>query len=232
MPQGRGALLLAFLVGLVVATAGTATAAKLITGKQIKDGSVAEKDLSKAVRAKLGRVAAAGPQGGQGVAGAQGPAGPAGPAAQLAPGSVGPAQLATVPAVRATRPVDQSVTTGTVTGLRCTAEDFDTAGLHDTVVNTDRLVAPVAGVYQVEAGVLWDVPDAGLHILALSKGDADTLVAQSVITTPEYADTVTALVKLQAGEYVRPIVYHAAGGSDIVDAGPGTYCAMHWVTAG
>ena len=34
-------------------TAGTATAARLITGKQIKDGSITSKDLSKAVREQL-----------------------------------------------------------------------------------------------------------------------------------------------------------------------------------
>jgi hypothetical protein len=68
--------------GLAVATAGTATAAKLITGKDIKNGSIARKDLNTAVRAELSEPAKPGPQG---PAGPQGPVGPAG-----AKGATGP----------------------------------------------------------------------------------------------------------------------------------------------
>jgi hypothetical protein len=49
--RGRTTILLAFLAGILLASAGTATAAKLITGKQIKDGTISAKDLSKAVQA-------------------------------------------------------------------------------------------------------------------------------------------------------------------------------------
>jgi hypothetical protein len=59
----------AFLLGLVIATAGTATAARLITGKQIKDGSVASRDLSKGVRNQIARKGVAGPRGPQGIPG-------------------------------------------------------------------------------------------------------------------------------------------------------------------
>ncbi len=100
--NGRLTTVLAFVLGVVVATAGTATAAKLITGKQIKDGSISAKDLSKAVQAQLakagtsgaaganGQPGSAGPTGTQGTpgqpgadgkAGATGPTGPTGPAA-------------------------------------------------------------------------------------------------------------------------------------------------------
>lgn len=80
--SSRWTTAVAFVLGLVVATAGTATAARLITGKQIKDGSIGTKDLSKAVQAQLKKA---------GRAGATGPAGPAGPAgAAGAPGAQGP----------------------------------------------------------------------------------------------------------------------------------------------
>ena len=79
--QGRTGMVLAFVFGLAVATAGTATAAKLITGKDIKNGSIARKDLNTAVRAELSEPAKPGPRG---------PAGPAGPAgAKGAPGAPG-----------------------------------------------------------------------------------------------------------------------------------------------
>ena len=66
MLQGRTGMGLAFLLGLLIATAGTATAAKLITGKQIKDGSISSKDLSTAVRAQLAKAGVPGPKGDKG----------------------------------------------------------------------------------------------------------------------------------------------------------------------
>ena len=67
----------AFLVGIGVATAGTATAAQMITGKQIRNGSITAKDLSKGLRAQLGVPGPAGPSG------PSGPVGPAGPAGSV-----------------------------------------------------------------------------------------------------------------------------------------------------
>jgi hypothetical protein len=60
------------VIALLVAMSGSAVAASLITGEQIKDGSVQSKDLSKSARANLAGV-------GDGVRGPTGPAGPAGP---------------------------------------------------------------------------------------------------------------------------------------------------------
>ena len=63
-----------------------AHASKQLTGKQIKDGSIAAADLSAAVRRKLSKVGTPGPAGPQGAPGPAGPAGgsgaAAGPAAQ------------------------------------------------------------------------------------------------------------------------------------------------------
>lgn len=69
-------------VALSIGVAGSAGAAKLITGSQIKDGSIGLKDLSKSARkslqGKTGRTGASGPQGPQGTAGPQGLPGPQG----------------------------------------------------------------------------------------------------------------------------------------------------------
>lgn len=87
--RGRVGLAFMFVLGLVVAGAGTATAGALITGKQIKDGSIGKRELSAAVRAELAKRGERGPQGSPGApgktglrgpAGSQGPAGPQGPA--------------------------------------------------------------------------------------------------------------------------------------------------------
>jgi hypothetical protein len=72
MFNGKRGLVAAFLAGSVLATAGTATAAKLITGKQIKDGSIAMRDLAPAVKRQIANAGPAGPTGAQGTAGAPG----------------------------------------------------------------------------------------------------------------------------------------------------------------
>lgn len=74
----RRRLILAFVLGLVIATAGTATAAKLITGKQIKDGTITSKDLSRALRKQISRSGKAGPTGPAGPTGSAGVTGTAG----------------------------------------------------------------------------------------------------------------------------------------------------------
>lgn len=74
-PTGTGALAAAFIAGAVIASAATAGAAGLITGRQIRDGSVGLRDLSPAVRARL---AAAGPTGPAGPKGDTGPRGATG----------------------------------------------------------------------------------------------------------------------------------------------------------
>lgn len=67
--RGRAGMVLAFVLGLVIATAGTATAGRLITGKQIRDGSVTPRDLSKTVRKQLARPGVPGPRGPRGETG-------------------------------------------------------------------------------------------------------------------------------------------------------------------
>jgi len=74
--QGRVGLVVAFVLGLAIAGAATAGASSLITGGQIKNGTISAKDLSKGLRKQLKR---AGPRGLAGPKGVVGPKGDAGP---------------------------------------------------------------------------------------------------------------------------------------------------------
>jgi hypothetical protein len=80
------------LLALVMATTGSAVAAALITSKQIKDGTIQTRDISKkakrALKGNRGPTGARGPQGLQGAQGAQGAQGPKGD--QGAQGEPGP----------------------------------------------------------------------------------------------------------------------------------------------
>lgn len=80
--QGRAGLALTFIIGLVIGGAATAGATSIITGKQIRDGSITERDLASALRGKIGRPGTAGPAGPKGDAGTAGAKGDTG-----APGS-------------------------------------------------------------------------------------------------------------------------------------------------
>src|SRR3954452_8427950 len=82
--SGRGGMALMLVLGVVIASVSTAGAASLITGTQIRDGTIAKKDLSKAVRKQLAIRGSAGVTGPQGSPGAPGPAGDKG-----APGARG-----------------------------------------------------------------------------------------------------------------------------------------------
>src|SRR5436190_14246692 len=69
---------LAFVLGLLIASAATAGAKALISGKQIKDGTITSKDLSPAVRAQLARAGKPGPAGPKGDPGPKGDTGATG----------------------------------------------------------------------------------------------------------------------------------------------------------
>lgn len=82
------------LVALASVTVATAGVQALITGAQIKDGTVASRDIRNGTIARAdiapatlstlrGQTGAPGPAGPAGPAGPQGPQGPAGPAAQI-----------------------------------------------------------------------------------------------------------------------------------------------------
>jgi hypothetical protein len=67
-------LALVFAIVLAVGVAGGATGAQLITGKQIKNGTITAKDLSKSLRSQLARAGATGAAGAPGAKGAPGQA--------------------------------------------------------------------------------------------------------------------------------------------------------------
>jgi hypothetical protein len=119
------------IVALVVATAGTATAARLITGAQIETGTITSRNIkNNTIRSRdvrnhslLARDFRAGqlPRGPRGFTGAPGPRGPAGPAGQNGTNGFGVLQY----------PFDTDViSTGTSEELdaTCPAGTFPTGG--------------------------------------------------------------------------------------------------------
>lgn len=81
--QGKTGIVIAFILGLALATGTTASAAMLITSKQIKNGTIKMRDLSPKVRAKIAAAGPSGAPGQPGAPGATGPLGPTGPAGKF-----------------------------------------------------------------------------------------------------------------------------------------------------
>ena len=113
-------------------------------------------------------------------------------------------------------------------------------GLHDNATNNTRLTAPIAGVYQVSAGVFWnDLAETGTRAIALIQNGvacpAGGCKAES--TQPDAGpgfktvQSVSTLLRLAANDYVEAGVSQASGSPLPVEGGArnSTFLTMTWV---
>ena len=233
------------LLALFVALGGpaiasdTATAAvRQITGKQIKDGSVEAKDLSKAARNSLkGQTGPAGPQGDtgdQGPAGPAGPEGPAGPAGtvdgsaaggdltgtypnpEIGPDKVGIPEIAVIPAVRITGSLVDIPDTTVTTVNWGSGQQYETvASMYDPAEGT-KLVAPVDGLYLAHASLGYDGAAAGVRTVAIATNGNNSNPAcfdrrGSASSTLATFVNATCVVRLNAGEFITATVTQTSG---------------------
>jgi hypothetical protein len=150
----------------------------------------------------------------------------------LADGSVTPAKVGTIPAVRASSPSetfnnDQILQPGEE-AVVFDEEAYDTASMHTTFVPIDgtgsRFVAPIDGVYHIDAGLIFSNPASGgegtFRQLALKPNGSpqtiDVIAATQVVPDPDAEVlNVSGTVRLNAGDYVELYAAHDAGG-DII----------------
>jgi hypothetical protein len=190
------------ILALVVAMSGSAVAASLITGKQIKDGTIGVKDISKTARTQLtakAAVGAPGPQGPSGPAGATGEAGPQGPKGDSgADGSKGaPGEAVAYANVRGDGTIEPGQSKGvtnemidrTAEGVFC----FKNLGFNpkSAMVSPDgsfgQLDTVATGTVLV-SGFLADCDSDGSHKVRVRTIDLNGSAAFGSIYAPELAD--------------------------------------------
>jgi hypothetical protein len=157
---------------------------------------------------------------------------------KLAPGAVSTAKIGRIPQARAEFTADQNITNNTFTNLCFDTTAFDNDHLWDatgacgaTGAKT-KLVAPVAGVYQVDAAVQWANDSTGVRVLRLTKNGTSDLVTDQRTAAAFTGNTASTLVKLGAGGFVQAEVLQNSGGTLAALGVPTTNLAMTWVGKG
>ena len=201
--SGRAGMALTFIIGMLVATAGTATAARLITGKQIKDGSISGKDLSRAVQAQLKKAGVPGSQGAAGKDGAQGAPGASG--ARGDQGLKGDAGLQGLPGLNGVKgdKGDQGIQgiTGDqgIQGVK--GDPGPSEVLEQTVITPVAL--PINGSYQQIAQILLSSATVSARAVVTLLGGGSATTAQCQIGVGAFGGGVafTSTQSVVAGSY-------------------------------
>lgn len=148
--------------------------------------------------------------------------------------AVTPDKIGTIPAARTTLgpSVNIAIANNSQTNVYWDgAPTIDDDGAFDNNANSATLVAPIAGIYQIDGGADWSSNGTGQRFIAIGT-DATCCFAGSWVNATSGADTIQSvsdLLPLTAGEHVYLSVIQTSGGDLKFNAnGNGTFLAMHW----
>lgn len=120
-----------------------------------------------------------------------------------------------MPFAELTHSTTQSIPNTTVTSVVFNSEVFDTHNGHDTLANTSRYVAPIAGVYLVAVQAPFVSNVNGKRELWLSRSDGVGFQTATVwpATALDAFLSVSAPIPLAAGAHIEPLVWQNSGGA-------------------
>jgi hypothetical protein len=189
-----------------------------LTGAKIKDASLTGADI---VAASLGKVPSAAS------------------ADSVIDGAVGPTKFGAIPGARVRRTAAVTVA-GNASGstiLSYDATDFNVGGVFDSTKPT-RMTAPIAGRYLIVANARWESNVNGRRTIALEVNGTVAQIARSNATAATWTgtafnpeQTVEAIYKLNAGDYVEVLAYQDSGSplTLLTNVDNGVAFAMEWL---
>lgn len=126
------------------------------------------------------------------------------------------------PSVGVHRSGVQAITTSTLTTITWDVEEYDTDAMHSTVSNTGRLVAPVAGKYDITGRAMFATNATGfrqaqIRVNGTTVIDTDTDYGPTA-AGPCYLDLGRDWV-LAASDYIEMLVSQSSGGNLNVGGG-------------
>ncbi len=133
---------------------------------------------------------------------------------KIAAGAVDTGKIAnSIPAARVTNSAAETTTDQVNHVLTFNQERYDTANLHSNGQNT-RLTAPVTGVYDITAHIVWQGDSDGGRELVLRK-NGNTIIAeqQNNASTLDPGQSVATSARLAAGDFVQAQVAQTSGTS-------------------
>ena len=138
-------------------------------------------------------------------------------------------EIGRLPAVRTTNSSAESIA-GPQQSLTFDTNVYDNAGMHSTKVNSSRLTALTAGVYEITGNVQWAANATGVRDLLIVK-NGSTIIARTEVPGSSPVQEVTTQVNMGTRDFVELQVAQNSGAALNVEAlsAWSPVFAMHWL---
>lgn len=121
-----------------------------------------------------------------------------------------------MPNVRVRRAAATNINNNTATAISFDTELWDVGGFHDNAVNPSRLIAPITGLYYIQATAGFAAAATGIREAWIAFNGTGTAIAdESEAGSAAGASTfnMSTIYRLSKGQYVELFVFQTSGGA-------------------